>query len=30
MHSLLHVSVHPDHPHGAYADPKVTLLWNYQ
>jgi hypothetical protein len=21
MHSLLHVSVHPDHPQGAYADP---------
>jgi hypothetical protein len=21
MHSLPHVSVHPDHPQGAYADP---------
>jgi hypothetical protein len=21
MHSLRHVSVHPDHPQGAYADP---------
>jgi hypothetical protein len=21
MHSPLHVSVHPDHPQGAYADP---------
>jgi hypothetical protein len=21
MHSLLHVSVHPDHSQGAYADP---------
>jgi hypothetical protein len=24
MHSLLHVSVHPDHPQGAYADPCLS------
>jgi hypothetical protein len=25
MYSLLHVSVHPDHPQGAYGDP----CWSY-
>jgi hypothetical protein len=29
MHSLLHISIHPDHPEGAYAVPFVELSAKY-